>query len=333
MSTIFVMIPSLSDDRIKDTILDCIDKSDNPIGLSFGISLQGLSSIDLSDIKNEIRVITLPSNIVYGLGRTRSFIQGLYNDEDYVLSIDCHTGFKKGWDSDLISWHSQLPESSMAVISQPLRDRFLDIFYKTIVTETEHLGSHIPIEHSSKCFIDSKDREIYDPFLSNWIMPHFIFAGKEIMKLKYPIGYLWGEEDILLSLLLFCNGFSIYEIPKTYMVTEAKDKKSIFDRSSFLNSPLKYNDFELSDVDSGAIGEYLGIEYPKVNTRWSNHLINIGATEDDLPNSKKQLALLILKGYNYYMDLRGLKKSIQDFFDFHGVSEIQLRNRLKDRVL
>ena len=333
MTTIFVMIPSLSDERVRETVLDCINKSDNPDGLSFGISIQDLSNIDFSDIKNEIRLITLPKNIVYGLGRTRNFIQGLYNDEDYILSIDCHTGFKNGWDSELIHWHSQLPDSNMAVISQPLRDRFLDVVYRTIIEETEHTGSHMPIEHSTKNYVDSEDRKIISPYLSNYIMPHFIFSGKEIMNVKYPIGFLWGEEDILLSMALFCNGFSIYEIPKTYMITEAKDKVSVYERNKFLNSPIEITKIKLADIGSDIVGQRANIQYPKINTRWSNHLTSINATSKNRPEAEKELALLILNGYNYYMDLRGLTKNIKEFFDFHGVSEIQLRNRLKDRMI
>lgn len=333
MPTIFVMIPTLSDERIRETILDCIDKSDNPVNLSFGISLQGLSNIDLSDIKNEIRQIILPSNVVYGLGRTRSFIQGLYNDEDYVLSIDCHTGFKKGWDSNLLKWHSQLPNSGKAVISQPLRDQFMDVFYRTIISETDQPFSHIPIEHSQKNYKDSGDRKINSPVLSNYIMPHFIFAGKEFMNVKYPMGLLWGEEDILVSLVLFCNGFSIYEIPKTYMTTESKDRTSVYERSKFLSSPLNHSGLKPAEPDPQITGNRIKIEYPELQARWSNHLININATKNSMPETEKQFALLILNGYNYYMDLRGLDRSIKDFFNFHGVSERQLHNRLKDRVL
>jgi hypothetical protein len=332
------MIPSLSDKKVKDTIIDCLKNSFYPEGISFGISIQDLDEIDFSDIDSEIRVITLPKNIIYGIGQTRRFLEGLYNQEDYILNIDCHTSFSKNWDITLINSHKKLENSDYAVISQPLRDRFYDVTYKSKITEPEHPGSSSFLDYSPENLKLAEEDIITTPHISNWITSHFIFASSNFIKCGYPIEYIFGQQDFLLAMKLFCFGFTIYELPYTVLATEAKDKVEITKRHDFLYSPVKNKTNVKIRDEVGLVGKTTDIEYANIKTDWSNHfkkLDNANRQGSDIfePNITLELAKLVVLGYNYYTDLREKQKSPKDFLYFHGLSDGQIDKKIRRGVL
>lgn len=316
MTKIFVMIPSLGDYSIKNTVLDCINKADNPDSIVFALSLQNLDDLDFSDIKNEKRIIRLDSNIVYGIGKTRYYLQQLYNEEDYILSIDCHTSFENGWDTKIIKEYLSL-KNDYAVISQFLHDVPVKNYRRSLY-EYSKVDAW-----AMKYIAGIETEEIKGNRLTQRICPHFIFANKNFMQVDYPYFYFWGDEDHILSIKLFCNGFDMYELQNTYMATVSKSRKSCIERSNWFLSAIKkydkYIEYTLVEDKDLILGSNIDIKYNYDNIDLSNHLID---KETNKPiNQQKEAALLLENEYSNILkeDFRNTKRSIKQYFEFHGI--------------
>jgi hypothetical protein len=314
MQTIFVMIPSLFDSSIQKTVEDCLKKAKHPDRITFGISLQGVDNVDFSHIKNEKRIIVLDSNIVYGIGKTRYQLQQLYNNEDYILSIDCHTGFSSNWDEKLIDQHSFI-QNDKAIITQFLSERFMSNCTKSkyIYSTNDAWGLE---------YINSTDLDfIKDRHLSQRVAPHFIFGTKELSKISYPYMYFWGDEDHILSIKLFCNGFDMYELDRTYLTTIPKNAKDCEDRSEwFLSAIKKYETGKNYTLSQGVkFEESSGIIYNSDNIDLSRHLFYPGTKL--VIDKVKETKSLIKNGFSDVLmeDFRNTERSIVDYFTFHNV--------------
>jgi hypothetical protein len=316
MSKIFVMIPSLGDHSIKNTVLDCINKAKNPNSIVFGLSLQGLNDLRFDDIKNEKRIIYLDSNIVYGIGKTRYQLQQLYNEEDYILSIDCHTSFRENWDEKIINEYLKLNDDH-AVISQFLHPTPVGDYRESVYEYSK-------IDAWAMKYVPGIETKIVNGArLTQRICPHFIFANKNFMNIDYPYFYFWGDEDHILSIKLFCNGFNIYEMQNTHLSTVSKSKSACLERSNwFIAGIKKYAEdinYTLVDENEVVIGKDSNIVYDYNNIDLSNHLIN---KQTGRPiNQQKEAALLLENGYSDILkeDFRNTKRSIKQYFEFHGI--------------
>lgn len=105
---IFIGIPVMHDLDIDYTLQNCLENSDNPQNIHFGIYGYVLTEewrnklIDLTEQYNNLSLITVPlefNNL--GIGKGRKGAGSLYQGEEYLLSIDSHTKFGKSWDTEL----------------------------------------------------------------------------------------------------------------------------------------------------------------------------------------------------------------------------------------
>lgn len=317
------MIPSLFDSSIQKTVEDCLQQAKYPDRITFGLSLQGVDNVDFSHIKNEKKIITLEKNIVYGIGKTRYQLQQLYNNEDYILSIDCHTGFSKDWDESLIKQH-ELIGNEKGVITQFLCERFMSHCTKTkyVYSETYVWGMEY-VHQSDPEFI--KNRNLWQR-----VAPHFIFATREFAKIPYPYMYFFGDEDDILSIKLFCNGFDMYELENTYLTTLPKNSKDCSDRTNwFLSAVNKYQKkykYTLSEnIDSPLAAN---IAYPSEDALLSNHLLYFGT--QTMIDTQLETAKLFKEGFNDILmeDFRDTPRSIKDFFSFHNIDENKIKSKI-----
>lgn len=115
--SIFVSIPSLYDIELTYTALSAIENADNPNDITVGVA----AFID-KNFYNDIRYkINGFKNIIIdrydpeentGIGKARILAQQRYSGQDYVLQVDSHTHFEKGWDTRLISlWQGAREET------------------------------------------------------------------------------------------------------------------------------------------------------------------------------------------------------------------------------
>ncbi len=314
MQTIFVMIPSLFDSSIQKTVEDCLKKATYPDRITFALSLQGVDDVDFSHIKNEKRIILLDSNIVYGIGKTRYQLQQLYNNEDYILSIDCHTGFSSNWDEKLIEQHN-LIQNDKAVITQFLSERFMSNCTKSKYIYSKDDAWGLDYVHSSDPdFI--KERH-----LSQRVAPHFIFGTKELAKISYPYMYFWGDEDHILSVKLFCNGFDMYELDRTYLTTIPKNAKDCEDRSNwFLSAIKKYQTDKNYTLSQGVnVTESSKIVYKSDDLELSRHLFYPGTKT--VIDKMYETAKLIKDEFSDVLmeDFRNTERSLKEYLDFHNI--------------
>lgn len=323
MKKIFVMIPSLFDPSIQKTVEECLSKAKHPERITFALSLQGVDGVSFDHIKNEKRIIVLDKNIVYGIGKTRYQLQQLYNNEDYILSIDCHTGFATDWDEKLIIQHSMIGNNK-AIISQFLTERLMMNCTKSQYIYSENSAWAIEYAHTGKI------EPITIRSLSQRIAPHFIFATKEFAKVPYPYMYFWGDEDDILSIKLFCNGFDMYELQDTYLTTIPKNAKDCEDRGNwFLSAIKKYQTIYNYTLSQGVkFEESSSIVYPEEETELSTHLFYPGTKTviDKMYETKD----LLKNGYSDILmeDFRSSKRPIHDYFKFHNIDEEILKGHL-----
>lgn len=102
---IFISIAAYRDPETVPSIIDAIEKAQNPQNLYFGLVLQDDDDIDISDIEKNKNIQILRYNWRESQGTcwARSTIQeSLYNNEKYFLQLDSHHRFCVNWDNILI---------------------------------------------------------------------------------------------------------------------------------------------------------------------------------------------------------------------------------------
>jgi hypothetical protein len=159
-------------------------------------------------------------------------------------------------------------------------------------------------------------------YLSQRSCPHFLFASKRFMDIKYPYMYFWGDEDHILSIKLFCNGFDMYELQNTYVTTVPKNMRACQDRSDwFLSAILKYDSSQnytqvLDDIN---FDEKSNIKYDSENTVLSSHLFYDNTSK--VINKVAEAAMLLENGFSIVLkeDFRNTERSIEEYFAFHNI--------------
>lgn len=120
METIYISIPSLNDTETKATIENAFLSADYPERIFVGVSVLDLDTtvynevIDLSKTYNNIKAdfvqLDTTSTNQFGTGDGRQRAANMYSGQDYMLQIDSHTHFTKGWDSYLINLFKEAKE-------------------------------------------------------------------------------------------------------------------------------------------------------------------------------------------------------------------------------
>ncbi len=110
--SIFVTMSSIDDEELHQTIKNAFNNADNPENIFFGVHL----SCKSTKIKNNLKSVAKKykrvkysishqkkNNIeTLGVGLGRYSAYKFYENQDYVLQIDCHSYLEKSWDTDLI---------------------------------------------------------------------------------------------------------------------------------------------------------------------------------------------------------------------------------------
>ena len=100
MESIFVSIASYRDNELPRTIADCICKAKHPERLVFGIHWQHDNHEFFEQLYDRrCKVIDTDYRTSKGACWARHEAQKLYAGEDYVLQIDSHMRFVRGWDT------------------------------------------------------------------------------------------------------------------------------------------------------------------------------------------------------------------------------------------
>lgn len=114
--TIFVSIASYRDPLLWTTVKECVNNAERPDLLRFGIVDQNDADAgdDLARLSfaQHIRYVNIKPRDSRGACWARSIAFGLYDNEDYLLQIDSHTIFDRGWDRILKTQLEELSENN-----------------------------------------------------------------------------------------------------------------------------------------------------------------------------------------------------------------------------
>lgn len=223
MKTIFVAIVAYQDALLLNTINNCIYNCSNASQLHFGIVDQSESGLDLSShpLRNQITYLNINPFYSRGPCWARSIVHSFYDNEDFVLQIDSHTIFDKGWDEKLISTLLKCKRSNKkSVLSgyPPAFEIINGVFVKKpllkyapifLVNEGAKLEENNPVLIFRSHCIETKE-----PILTYHIAGGFIFTfGNFFQEIPYdPFLYFHGEEQNI-AIRAWTRGWDIYACP------------------------------------------------------------------------------------------------------------------------
>ena len=215
---IFIQIASYRDPELIHTLNNCIENSDNPENLNFGICWQHDENEDLSKYLNDKRfkIISIHYSQSKGCCWARHKIQQLYDNEEYTLQLDSHHRFVKGWDTILKNMHSQLKQKG---VSKPLITAYLPSYDP----ENDPANrSNIPwkivfkeiTEDKQVLFIPSNINNHYllkKPIGARFYSAHFTFAdGIFVTEVPHdPELYFTGEE-MSITVRAYTHGYTLF---------------------------------------------------------------------------------------------------------------------------
>jgi hypothetical protein len=207
--TIFVTIAACNEYLIEHTIKSAIALSDNPQRVFFGVFNNILtkekSLLENDFICNNPRIfyaeIITPTPMGTGFGRMNASLLTT-KDHDFVLQIDSHTIFTKGWDSKLIENFKKVVEiaqtDKIILSAIPRGNLYYDINNRDVL-----LSNDGPFEHMEDKRVNLYENEyhkIIDYKLTKPELRYDGWQGKffEPLNVGTPITYgaiSFGEED------------------------------------------------------------------------------------------------------------------------------------------
>lgn len=222
---IFVSVASYRDPLAPSTVHDLFAKADRPSNVYVGVLSQVVKELDANCLVgsgNNVREVVIPAQESRGAcwARHRIF-STLMHDEDFVLQIDSHSRFDKGWDTKLLKMFEKAGDpkavfSTYPASFDPITNYFSPQTYNRFDCQSfdERLG--FPLITSG---VRPPDQIPDYPELTPFIAGGCLFtATSTIRSVPYdPYLYFLGEE-INYAIRLWTHGFNIYtpNIPFMY---------------------------------------------------------------------------------------------------------------------
>lgn len=227
--TFFISIASQDDEELQHTVKYIYENADNPNNITVGIGLTAMKRKNFKVVKKLAKQYNVVFKFVkqkkndlsvLGIGKGRSLAASLYNNQDYMIQIDCHSFFDYSWDTKLLSLYedaSKLLDNNNFVLTLiPPAYRYCCSKHKDPIkygSETRYpyyetqkfFVEVIPKWTETNIFLDRKEK-----FLpSSKASPAFIMGpksfGREPGIYKEATFY---DEDLTQSVNLFNKGFS-----------------------------------------------------------------------------------------------------------------------------
>ena len=221
--TIFVSIASYRDKELIPTLDNMIKQAHNPENLKICVCWQHDEDEDLSKYEKDSRflIIDVPYQEAKGVCWARNLIQKQFDNEGYILQLDSHHRFLKGWDTILKNKLNSLKDKGVK---------------KPIISA--YLPGYDP-ENDPKGRVKENWRLCFDRFMpegavflrpahipqkskgmerGRFISGHMVFAeGHYYKNVMYdPKLYFHGEETSL-GVRAFTHGYDIYHLDRPIM--------------------------------------------------------------------------------------------------------------------
>lgn len=222
---IFVGIVATEDANLVNTIQECLDNAMHPENITFGIAMQYESLPDLSFINDKSRTIILDKDDdSLGIIGARSSVRKLHRNEDYYLQINSSAEFIKNWD-DLLIHDLELFKDKKTIISSkllPLDNKNEFTVFDLNILDENNILSGVQSEDENFIKQNSNGKNYFN---STYISNDFIFArSRWIYEMKFPQYHKDSYEDVELSVVSFCNGYTV--------VAPKKSRRIIFGNPS-----------------------------------------------------------------------------------------------------
>lgn len=220
---IFVSIASYNDPLLFFTLVELITKATNPENITVGIVDQSTqdrrSTINKLYFSKQIRYVYCNILDTLGVCWARNIVFSLYDNEHYLLQIDSHMCFDKGWDRILIDKHNEL----LQISDKPILTHYADNFFynngfisckkrsKNNIIVTLPRPTQILKEDNITLFYYAYHYESDTSIEGGHISGNFIFCnGNFINDVPYdPFLYFHGEEQNL-AVRAYTRGWNIY---------------------------------------------------------------------------------------------------------------------------
>lgn len=219
--TIFISIASYRDNDLISTVLDCINKADNPNKLFFGICLQDeKSKFDLlrairRKYKANMRIAFFDWRDSQGACWARYLIQKkLFKGQTFYLQLDSHHRFIEQWDSVLVDMFYKKQAEG---IEKPIIGGYCPGFQRT----SNNCDDGIIQIISFDTFTSDGDL-VFRPYSitkkidsvtlpARYLSGHFIFTtGMFCTDCLYDPNLYFRGEEISLSARAFTSGYDFY---------------------------------------------------------------------------------------------------------------------------
>jgi hypothetical protein len=220
---IFIQIASYRDPQLIPTILNCIENADEKDNLVFSIAWQNCKDDEWDNLdeifKNDSRfkIIDIKHNESKGCCWARNLTQSQYTNEKYILQIDSHHRFIKGWDTVCKNMIVNLQKKGY---KKPLITAYLPSFNpendpESRVNEVWKLSFDRFTPEGIVLIKPEifKDVEDYDdlPVPTRLLSAHFIFTlGIWNKEIPYDPNLYFHGEEITLAVRSYTHGYDLF---------------------------------------------------------------------------------------------------------------------------
>jgi hypothetical protein len=222
-STIFISLASYLDPMLFFTINDAYEKAAQPDLLRFGVVDQHVDDqrelIGEFPFTQHIRYVHIHPEDTLGVSWARHTAFSLYDGETFMLQVDSHTLFEKGWDDTLRATHAGLLKRSPKPVISTYPYRFDIVDGEAKYVQSEGKTALILRPHPEKnpkpddCVLRFMGKHLFtdQPVLGCHVSAGFLFAaGNFVEEVPYdPYLYFHGEEQSL-AVRAFTRGWDIY---------------------------------------------------------------------------------------------------------------------------
>lgn len=222
---LFVCIYSYRDLELDKTIKDLYAKADNPKDIFCGVL--NADDVPYKSKRKNVRIKNVDYTQYHGCGRAcYEIFTELYQGEDYIVKIDPHTRFEKGWDT----YYKQFIGEDKVICSRCLG------YYEDGTKDPLKNTYSVPVDWQNGFVTKIDERPLTEfPKETLFMQAGFFMAPASwVEKVNYdPYIAMWGEESDL-SMRTILAGYKIFAVPAhVYHLYGRKNRKSVDNSTEF----------------------------------------------------------------------------------------------------
>lgn len=228
---LFVMVFAYRDLELGATIKDLYDKADNPKDIYCGVI--NADDVEFKSRRKNVRIKNVDYTKYHGPCKgCWEILNELYQGEDYIVKIDPHERFEKGWDT----YYKQFLAEDRVVCSRCLGYHLDGSFDPLRTAYSKPIGWH----NHQIIELQGTDYEGVEKEVFFFNAGFFIAPGSWAKKVGYdPHLAMWGEETDL-SMRTFLAGYKIINVPsRVYHLYGRKNRKSLDGTSTYQEMDLR----------------------------------------------------------------------------------------------